>query len=87
MLPVGVALWPPPPVLSPLLALVLPYQVCGSWVVGVGLGGGWWLWVGVVVGVEFAEGGVGEFGEFGWGLVFGSFEGLGGGGVVSFVVE
>jgi hypothetical protein len=41
----------------------------------------------VVVGVEFAEGGVGEFGEFGWGLVFGSFEGLGGGGVVSFVVE
>jgi hypothetical protein len=57
----------------------------GLWVLG--LGGGWWLWVGVVVGVEFAEGGVGEFGEFGWGLVFGSFEGLGGGGVVSFVVE
>jgi hypothetical protein len=83
MLPVGVALWPPPPALGPLLALVLPYQVCGCWV----WVGGWWLWVGVVVGVEFAEGGVGEFGEFGWGLVFGSFEGLGGGGVVSFVVE
>ena len=72
-----------PPVCPGVALPGLWVLVCGCWV----WVGGWWLWVGVVVGVEFAEGGVGEFGEFGWGLVFGSFEGLGGGGVVSFVVE